>query len=188
MKKFLVNLAVTSAVTLATGAANAAFIEGGVSFAGAGSPTGGSTWGTATGVNFGTNVVSSVTPGTFSGVPLFSTNVTFSPFTFSPSLSPSPIDPLWTFTYAGITFSYVATSVTVVAQTGNFLNLASQGTLKATGYEDTNGYFEFTGQGPVGNFSVSSSSGAVPLPGTLALLGLGLFGAARVSRRSMKQA
>jgi hypothetical protein len=98
------------------------------------------------------------------------------------------VNPLWTFSFGGSTYSFTLSSLAVITQTGDFLNLSGEGTLKATGLEDTKGYWQFTGQGPVGNFSVSSSSGAIPLPGTLALLGLGLFGAAGATRRSMKQA
>jgi len=189
MKKQLMAIAIAATAAFASGSANAAFIEGGLSFAGQGSPTPAATpWGAATGVTFGNSIVTSVTPGGSYAAVAFATPVNFTSFTFSPALSPSPVDPLWSFSSGGSTFSFTLTSLQVIAQTGDFLNLSGEGTLKATGLEDTKGYWQFTGQGPIGNFSVSSSSGAVPLPGTLALLGLGLFGAAGVTRRVVKAA
>ena len=188
MKKHMLHLAVTAAFALIATSAQAGFISGGIGFAGQGTPTGGADWSNNTGVSFGAGAVTTGT-GTYSGITPFVTLVTFTNFAFDPTLTPSPVNPLWSFTFGGVNYSFIMNSVSIgPGRTESNLVLNGLGTLKADGYEDTDGSWNFTGSTTARNFSVASTSGAVPLPGTLALLGLGLFGAAGATRRSMKQA
>src|ERR1700683_4789755 len=68
------------------------------------------------------------------------TGTTGAPATFTPfSFSAASVTPLWTFTWGGITYTFNATSVTVVTQIKGFLNLQGSGWATATGYANTAG-------------------------------------------------
>lgn len=132
--------------------------------------------------------------GTYSGVTL-GTAVTYTPFTFKPALVPSPVTPLWTFTDAGVTYSFELDTVTVMLQNNRFLNLFGTGTATATGYDATPGVWTFsidTTSNPTGfNFNFISTTEATP-PGvpdgglTMALLGFALVGVEGLRRRFSK--
>jgi hypothetical protein len=180
--------------------AEAVPITGGISFIGDATSTGGTDWATATGVDFtgcalctgpnaGKEAVVENNTGSYMGTG--GAFVDFTDFTFSPSLSPDPVL-LWTFTSGGLTYSFTMDNVQVDAQgTGlggqTFLTLTGTGTLFITGFDPTPGVFAFTGNESGGVFSVSASSfaqpAAVPEPGSMILLGLGLVGVAAVARR-----
>lgn len=192
--KRLVLLAVFAATMAFAPKAEAAFITGGVSFGGAAVPSGGATWATATGIDFGNSAPNAAVTGgsgSYAGIP-FLTPVTFADFTFSPSLSPTPVAPLWTFVSGGLTYSFTMTGLGQVQQGFNngssFLLLHGTGMLSITGLQDTAGIFDFSGQDSNLNFSFSASNAAVPEPGSMVLLGTGLLGLATIARRRMKKA
>jgi PEP-CTERM motif len=75
-------------------------------------------------------------------------------------------------------------------QSANQIDILGTGTLHLLGYLDTPGRFYFSNQGTgIGSFTFSAtdaSLAAVPEPGTLLLLGTGLFGLATVVRRTRR--
>jgi hypothetical protein len=122
--------------------------------------------------------------------------VTFAAFTFSPALSPNPVNPLWTFTSGADTYSFTLTSVGIALQNSSFLDLSGLGTLSikttvggANVFSPTTGNFTFDIQSSTGNpqdtFEFTASNAALPDGGwTVALLGIAL-GGIEVLRRKM---
>jgi len=124
--------------------------------------------------------------GSYTGVPtgLSSPVVTMTPFTFNPLNFSTPINPLWTFMFAGNTYSFDLTVLSSRLQPGdNTLTLKGTGTLNITGFDPTPGDWVFTANQRSDTFSFSSSNGAVPDSGSaVALLGIALAGIEGVRR------
>jgi hypothetical protein len=193
MNKF-VALGVGAAFSLLASAANAAMLDGafatsqsvGSTVAAVDAGNTSTTLGLATGLDFtaggdGYNFQVTGALGDFLG--LIGQFGTLTDFQFSPSLSPSPLDPLWAV--AG--FEFVADSVTVVLQNDNALVLRAVGTIEDTNgvYDDTPGIWDFTlnQTGQLLSFSFSTATN-VPEPATLALFGAGLLGLGMLRRRA----
>lgn len=185
MKKILALLAMLCCFAATT--AVAVPITGSINFAGNNAYLGGTTPATATGIDFLLGLTlfgnqgdyAAVTPGT---------TVTFQDFYFSPTMSPNPVAPLWTFDFDSKTYSFDMTSVSSsVSPDGSSLTLVGNGILSITGFDDTLGSWVFTTQGTIKtlSFSATGSSSVVPEPGTMLLLGAGLLGVG-LYRRSKK--
>jgi hypothetical protein len=108
-------------------------------------------------------------------------------------------NPLWTFTLAGLTYTFALSSDSVVAQSSTFLNLLGVGTLSITGagstYTPTTADWSFTISNPTGgnhaNFDftfANSQTGAGTVPdgaATAMLLGTALSALALLRKKLM---
>lgn len=128
------------------------------------------------------------------------TSVTVTAFSFgsgSYSMAPvSPVvDPLWTFSFGGATYSFklLALSVSRFASSSTqFLNITGQGVASITGYDNTPATFALSSTQSIGSVSSSTTfsltstavSTTVPEPGALSLLGVVLLGLVGWRRRS----
>jgi hypothetical protein len=115
-------------------------------------------------------------------------SATFLPFTFRPSLSPSPVVNEWTFTNSGNVFTFDLESLDPVLSSKIFLSLSGMGTLKENGGNASSGLWTFSGNNNRGTLSFTSTSTAVPDGGSaVALLGIALAGI-EIVRRKIKAA
>lgn len=186
MKKFTALLAATALMMLAT-SAWAIPITGTINFTGSEILTPvGSTLLSATGLNFGDSQVQGQRTGTYAPI-TSETPVTFSDLTFKPSSAVTPIESFWVLTYLDKTYSFDLNTVNVEHQSINFLNLMGEGVLHATGFDATPGNWFYSSQDGGTAFSAQSSPAPVPEPGTIVLLGAGLFGLAVFGKRRMNQ-
>ena len=143
LAKLTLSLIAASALT---GAALAVPITGEINLSGLGAvtlvnnvgPAGPATPNNADGVMFpaGNNAFVTATTGTFSGMAGLLGHM--SDFAFNPSLSPSPVAPLWLLSNG---FSFTLTAITLADQsTPNFLNLMGFGSFSGpVGFETTVG-------------------------------------------------
>jgi hypothetical protein len=102
-------------------------------------------------------------------------SVTVTPFTFNPPNASTPIDPLWTFTSGGDTYTFDVLSLVEDYATPTALVLSGMGTAMITGpgsdYESTTGEWSLTAQtfgDSAFTFSdtTTAATSAVPEPGT----------------------
>lgn len=117
---------------------------------------------------------------------------TIKDFSFSPF---APVGAFYTITIGAATLTFDLTSLTIINQNAAFLTMSGTGVLHQTGWDNTNGNWNFSGQSsngasPQATFSWSAGSSAVdgqtsvPEPMTLSLLGLGLLAIAYRNRKT----
>lgn len=185
MKKFTAVLA-TAALMMLTASAWATPITGTISFIGSGHTTpNAAAIINATGLFFGDSQVAGTNTGTYSAIAV-GTPVAFTDFTFNPS-SGLPMESFWTLTSLGNTYSFDLNAINIDYQSQYFLNLLGEGVLHATGYDPTPGYWFYSSQDGATAFSAESSTAPVPEPGTVALLGAGLFVLAVYGKRRLNR-
>lgn len=188
-----------AAVTLASGlvAGQQAFantIDGTIDFNGTAYLNGSLSTATAINSFAGVTVATGTQTGSYTGTD--GVSVTMNGFTFSPSLSPNPVE-IYSFTSGGSTYSFslsAPVSVATVSIGGfTFLNLGGSGVASLSGYEDTAGTWSLsisatTGAATLAFSSTSTASGTgVPDGGSSALmLGGALVGIAAVRRSISK--
>jgi len=173
MKLLKLTLAVLAAA-LVTSGAQAAMVNGAITFAG-GAIFDTNSLATATRVNTFKNVKVMSEDGDFAAFVNDDDAVAMAaPYIFTPS---TPTPGLWSV--GGFTFDLA--SSTVVLQNADFLLISGTGTITGNGFDPTEGTWSFTAQSPSANgvfsFSASGDFNGVPDGGsTVALLGLGLTG------------
>lgn len=126
--------------------------------------------------------------GTYAGLAGTAVTMTAEGFNFSPGLSPSPINDLWSFTSGGITYNFNLLSASSVFANGS-LDLSGTGTLQVTGYQNTTGTWtlDVNGGGDGDNFNFDANNEvSTPVPdgsSTALLLGGSLSGIGLLSRK-----
>jgi hypothetical protein len=187
MKRIFSLLAGIALLLLSTSAMALPFINGSIDFLGNIMLTGSApvlTTQNATGIHFiNPSLVGTGATGSFAVIPGFppdTTNVTFSDFTFDPTLS--IVNPLWTVTSGSNQFDFDLTSISTTTRiTPNGLFIQGAGTLQGSGFADTPGSWTFTTQDAGAaelSFSAVSNSAPVPEPGVVMLLAVGLLAVA----------
>ena len=181
MKLLKLALAVLAAA-LVTSGAQAAMVEGAITFAG-GAKFDTNSLATATRVTLFKNVKVMSEDGDFTGIVSDDDAVTMAvPYIFTPSTATPG---LWSVD--GFTFDLDAS--VVVLQNADFLLISGTGTITGNGFDPTPGTWSFTAQSPKANgvFSFSSSDGFTAPDGgsTVALLGLGLTCIWMIRRKSI---
>jgi hypothetical protein len=137
-----------------------------------------------------TNAVVSTTGGTGDyALVLSGHTIAMTPFTFRPALAPNPLVPLWTFDFAGKTYSFDATGLNINYSDYNTISMDGTGTAHITGFDSTPAkwYYSSNGAGGTSSFSASADVAAVPEPATMLLLGLGLLGIGTSTRIKIKK-
>ncbi|HBG07857.1 MAG TPA: hypothetical protein DDY22_20450 [Geobacter sp.] len=131
--------------------------------------------------------VQGIGSGTYAAIP-GGTPVTFTDFSFNPSLASIGINPLWVLSYLDKTYSFDLLSIATDLQSDSFLVLKGTGILNATGFDATPGNWFFSTQGQGTSFSAESNAlTPVPEPSTLMLLGAAFFGLAIYGKRRNNQ-
>ena len=173
IQKSISTLSVGVLLLFSTGFASAGFIEGNIGFGGSVIPLDDSNVATtlddAVSLDFMAGVVTLSTLDFATHAPAFGTPAIFTDFTFAPFSG--PIAPLWT---AG-GFSFTLNTININTQNASTLSLVGTGLVSGNGFEVTEGTFNFSAN-PAGSAFVFSAGTGIPLPGTLALFGLGLLG------------
>lgn len=160
----------------------AATTDDGISFAGGATPNN-FDYTLATSFLSFSNVVVTAPPPTGIFAPIApGTSVTWNGFTFAPF---SPVTPLWTLTAGGKTYSFDATTLDLIDRgpLGLFIDLRGAGIVRVTGLPNTNGVWVLSANSAGLTSSFSASTGTVPEPSALILLGSGLVGLVTFRRK-----
>jgi len=186
--KAILNSFLGAAMILAmTSSVQAIPISGSLQFVGAAnlnsSGTAFSSYSDSSGGGLGPIVLGGSQTGDYSGVTGGITAI-WTPFTFNPPAA--SVTPLWMFTIGATVFSFDATSMQLVHNTANTINIEGTGIAHITGLDDTVGTWTVTSTGSGLNFTFGASTdvGSVADGGTtLLLLGVSLTLLALVGKR-----
>lgn len=184
----ITHIAAAAALTLASSTASAAFLEGGIGFAGTH---------TLSGCGIADPLFSNCDTISVSGV-VIAHSGDFTAATIGSGVSQSPInyvtettgDPLWATLVGGFSFTldkFTTNEIEVTAPGIETLTLGGTGYLKKAGFDDTFGSWSFSADSDGVTFTWNSLNGVIaPEPGIALLLGGGLigFGVTRKLRRA----
>ncbi|MDZ4186184.1 MAG: PEP-CTERM sorting domain-containing protein [Desulfuromonadales bacterium] len=169
------------------GVAHAAPITGSIDFTGFFTPVGGdpANLDSATGIDFTEARTNFAGLGSYAVIP-DEIDVTIKNLTFDPFSSELPL--FWTLTAGANSFSFDLETITKTFGNETQLTLSGTGTLMGTGYDDTPGTWNVTGNSANERYSfsataTSTATSTIPEPASLLLLGSGLLGLAGVGRR-----
>ena len=125
--------------------------------------------------------------GAYSVIPSGS-EVTYTPFTFRPSLSPSPLEPLWEVEYEGVEYSFNATGVNIDSEIEFFIQLSGTGIAHIPNYDPTPGTWVLSATDFFGtltfNATTVNATTAVPEPTSILLVTVGLLGLVGIGKKS----
>jgi len=115
--------------------------------------------------------------GVYSGVP-FGVSAIFNDFDFTGNGSTAALvataEPLWTFSFMGVTYSFDLLALTNGHTEPGSMSLSGNGVAHATGFDDTFATIALQGSGNNFSFEISTSTtSSVPESGVTALLVLG---------------
>lgn len=184
MKYSLPKIAGALVLALAiSSAAQAVPINGSVGFGGGFSTDSDSDFTLATGItSFSGDYTLGVATGDYAPVSGILDPTSFTPFSFAAS----SVTPLWSFVFAGITYSFDATSMSVILATNYFI-AQGNGIAHITGFDATPGTWIISGNSGGANLTFSAST-AVPDGGmTAVLVGLGLVGMSFFANRQQRK-
>lgn len=101
-----------------------------------------------------------------------------------------PLAPLAGFEIIPGDFVFALSTISIVQQAGALLTLLGTGIFHLPGFENTPGIFVFSANQAVNTFSFSASEASTPIPepGSMFLVGTGLFGLAAAARRRRAKA
>ena len=190
MKKlFILCVLVVALVGFTAFNAGATLISGDISLSGTSITNNSTDLTSATAFTAFSNIVVSTTGGSGDYIPgIVGQSVTMTPFMFSPSLSPNPLVPLWTFTFGGNTYNFDATSAVISSAISNSITMGGTGTAYITGLDPTPGTWVLSvnNAGLTESVSLSTQISSVPVPASMLLFAPGLAGLAAIRRRFKK--
>jgi len=157
--KFALSVAAAAAVFVSPSTqaqAGAPAINGNVNFASGFLAFDTGNIGSAHSITSFSNVTVGTATGAYSG--LSNAVVSWTPFIFNPP--DASVKPLWSFASNGVTYSFDATSISLIFQSSGYLNLRGTGIAHVTGYADTPGTWTFAAllNGPKYTFSATAMS------------------------------
>jgi len=176
-----------SVIAMAFGAmttmtSHAAFISGSIEFTGR--ATLDTTAGTATNIAFSNPGSVGVVNGDYSPIPIlipsvqFGASVFFTNFTYGApgTLGALVVNPLWTLSSGGVTYSFRLDNLTINQYSGTQRLLEGDGMASITGYTDTPGHWALSTSGQDTTITFSSSTDVPDGGASVALLGMSLLG------------
>lgn len=102
-------------------------------------------------------------------------NVAFGPISVTGNAIDLPVNPMWNLNDGfGVLTSFVLDTIDLYTNNANGVEVQGSGVLSLTGYDDTRGVFSLDTANNELTFDADAT--AIPVPSTMALIGIGLIG------------